>query len=254
MSQQNGALAGRVAVVTGASRGLGKAIATALAGAGASVVLVGRDTQALESVAREISGGGARCLTCAADVSEPSAVDALAARALQEFGRTDILVNNAGINIRKSLRDFPFEEWQSVIAVNLFGPMLCSKAFLAPMMRQSYGRILNIASIMARVALPGRSAYCASKAGLVAMTRALALELAPHGITVNAVSPGPFATEMNRPLLDDPVKNAEFISKIPLGRWGRVQEIGSLAVFLASEASGFMTGADILIDGGWTAQ
>ncbi len=253
MSPENGSLSGRVAVVTGASRGLGKAIATALAGAGASAVLVGRDRQALEGVLRELAGG-ARHLSCIADITDPAAVDALAARVLEEFGRADILVNNAGINIRKPLQEFTFEEWQSVIATNLFGPVLCSKAFLSAMVRQSYGRILNMGSIMARVALPGRTAYCASKGGLVAMTRSLALELAPHGVTVNAISPGPFATEMNRPLMDDPVKNAEFLSKIPLGRWGRVEEIGSLVVFLASEAAGFITGADLLIDGGWTAQ
>ncbi len=241
-------------VVTGGNRGLGKAMATALVGAGASVVLVGRDTQALEAAAQQMSGAGPRVLTQAADVTEPAAVEALAARVRQEFGRADILVNNAGINIRKPLQEFTFEEWRWVVTVNLLGPMLCSKAFLAPMMERSYGRILNIGSIMASVALPGRTAYCASKAGLVAMTRSLALELAPHGITVNSISPGPFATEMNRPLLDDPVKNAEFLSKVPLGRWGRVEEVGSLAVFLASEASGFITGADIRIDGGWTAQ
>lgn len=253
MSPQNASLSGRVAVVTGGSRGLGKAMAAALAEAGASVALVGRDTQALEAVRRELAGG-ARHLWCAADVTEPAAVAALAERVLKELGRCDILINNAGINIRKPLQEFPFEEWQSVIATNLFGPVLCSKAFVPGMIRQSYGRILNMGSIMAQVALPGRTAYCASKGGLVAMTRALALELAPHGITVNSISPGPFATELNRPLLEDPVKSAEFLSRIPVGRWGRVEELGPLVVFLASEASGFITGADILIDGGWTAQ
>ncbi len=253
MSQEQNSLKGRVAVITGGSRGLGKAMALALAGAGASVVLVGRDTQALEKVKREL-GGGARHLACVADVTDAAAVDAMAERVLQEFSRAEILINNAGINIRKPLEEFPFEEWQSVVAVNLFGPVLCSKAFVAAMIRQRFGRIVNMGSTMAHVALPGRTAYCASKGGLVAMTRALALELAPHGITVNSISPGPFATEMNRPLLEDPVKNAEFISKIPVGRWGSVEEIGALVVFLASEASGFITGADIRIDGGWTAQ
>jgi len=246
-------LTNRVAVVTGGGRGLGKAMAQALAEAGASVVLVGRDVQALRAAASELPGAQ-RHSYCAADVTDPPAVGSLAARVFEEFGSAQILINNAGINIRKPLQEFSFEEWRSVIATNLFGPMLCARAFLAPHRRQKWGRIINMASILARVGLPGRTAYCASKGGLVAMSRALALELAPHGVTVNCISPGPFATEMNRPLIDDPVKNAEFISKIPLGRWGRVEEIGSLVVFLASEASGFITGADILIDGGWTAQ
>ena len=174
MTPKSSSLKGRVAVVTGASRGLGKAMAAALAEASASVVLVSRDIQALESVASELAGG-ARHLCCAADVGDPAGVDTLASRVLKEFGRADILVNNAGTVSRKTLGESPFEEWRSVIATNLFGPMLCSKAFLAPMVRQSYGRILNIASIMAHIAMPGRTAYCASKGGLVAMTRALAL-------------------------------------------------------------------------------
>ena len=253
MTPESSSLKGRVAVVTGASRGLGKAMAAALAEANASVVLVSRDIQALESVAGELAGG-ARHLCCAADVADPAVVDTLAARVLNEFGRADILINNAGTVSRKPLRESPFEEWRSVIATNLFGPMLCSKAFLAPMVQQSYGRILNIASIMAHIAMPGRTAYCASKGGLVAMTRALALELAPDGITVNSISPGPFVTEMTQPLREDPVKNQEFVSKIPLGRWGRGGDIGPLVVYMASEASGFITGTDIVIDGGWTAK
>ena len=253
MTPESSSLKGRVAVVTGASRGLGKAMATALAEAGASVVLVSRDIQALERVAGGLAVG-TRHLCCAADVADPAVVDALAARVLNEFGRADILINNAGTVSRKTLGESPFEEWSSVIATNLFGPMLCSKAFLAPMVRQSYGRILNVASIMAHIAMPGRTAYCASKGGLVAMTRALALELAPHSITVNSISPGPFATEMTQPLREDPVKNQEVVSKVPLGRWARGRDIGPLVVYLASEASGFITGADIVIDGGWTAK
>lgn len=226
-----------------------------MAEAGASLVLVGRDIRALEESAGGLAvRGGARHILSVTDVSQPAAVEALSARVLAEFGRADILVNNAGFNVRKPLLEFSFEEWRSVVETNLFGAMLCSQALIPPMIRQSWGRILNMGSIMARVALPGRTAYCASKGGLVAMTRSLALEMAPHKITVNAISPGPFATEMNRPFIEDPAKNAEFLSKIPLGRWGNVDEVGSLAVFLASEAAGFITGADILIDGGWSAQ
>jgi NAD(P)-dependent dehydrogenase (short-subunit alcohol dehydrogenase family) len=247
------ALSGKVAVVTGASRGFGKAIAQAFAAAGAAVVLVGRDREALEGTAAGLASCD-RHMVSITDITSAAAVEALAARVLAQHGRADILVNNAGINIRKPLQEFTVEEWRSVVDVNLVGPMLCSRAFLGAMVERSWGRILNMASMMARVGLPGRTAYCASKGGLVAMTRALALELAPHNITVNAISPGPFATEMNKPLIENPASNAEFISRIPVGRWGKVEEIGALAVFLASEASGFITGADILIDGGWTSQ
>ncbi len=242
----------RVAVITGGSRGLGKAMAVALAEAGASVVLVGRDQAALTSAAGQLAAGSHSTEVC--DVCDEAAVQALARRVLERYGHADILVNNAGINIRKPLTEFSFAEWQSVVATNLFGPMLCSRAFLPAMIERRWGRILNMGSMMATVALPGRTAYCASKGGVVAMTRALALEVAPHGITVNSISPGPFATEMNIPLLQDPVTNAQFVSRIPVGRWGRVEEIGSLAVFLASEDAAFLTGSDLIIDGGWTAQ
>ncbi len=249
----NISLDGRVAVVTGGSRGLGKVMAQAMAEAGASVVVVGRDEAALDAVVSKLPDC-ARHLYSVTDVCDPAAVEALAARVLDRHGHAGILVNNAGINIRKPLAEFPVEEWKSVIETNLIGPMLCARAFVRPMMERGWGRIINMGSIMARVALPERTAYCASKGGLVAMTRALALEMARYGITVNAISPGPFATEMNLALIEDPVKNADFVSRIPLGRWGRVEELGALAVFLASDQASFITGADILIDGGWTAQ
>lgn len=249
----NISLDGRVAVITGGGRGLGKTMAQAMAAAGASVVVAGRQEAALHEVVSELSDS-ARHAYVVTDVCDPAAVEALAARVLDRYGHADILVNNAGINIRKPLAEFPVDEWKRVIETNLVGPMLCARAFVRPMMERGWGRIINMGSIMARVALPERTAYCASKGGLVAMTRALALEMAPHGITVNAISPGPFATEMNLPLLEDPVKNADFVSRIPLGKWGRVEELGALAVFLASDQASFITGADILIDGGWTAQ
>jgi len=255
-------LRGRVAVVTGASRGFGRQIAHAMAAAGAAVVLVSRNGEALRLVLDELAGAGAsaageprpkHCFEIA-DVTDAAAIESLAARVADRFGGADILVNNAGINIRKPLREFPVDDWRRVVETNLFGPMFCCRAFVTKMIERRWGRIVNIASMMARVAMPERSAYCASKAGLVGMTRALALEFAPYGITVNAISPGPFATEMNVPLLQDPVRNAEFARRIPLGRWGDPREIGPLAVFLASDQAAFITGADLLIDGGWSAQ
>ncbi len=247
-------LDGRIAVITGASKGLGRQMAESLAAAGAVVALVSRSADALEAVAAAVLLRGGRARAFPADVTDEAAVSELAATIRRELGPPDILINNAGINVRKPVVEFTLQEWNRVMDTNLNGPFLCSRAFIPGMMEKKFGRILNMTSIMSHVSLPGRAAYSASKSGLLGMTKALALELAPHNITVNGISPGPFATEMNRVLMEDPVRNAEFLSKIPVGRWGKVEDIGALAVFLCSEAAGFITGADILIDGGWTAQ
>jgi len=240
-------LSGRVAVVTGASRGLGRSMALALGRAGAKLALVARtyaslDADGIESVAF-------RC-----DVSSEPDVKALEKAVIERFGRVDILINNAGVNVRKHVTDFTLEEWNRVIGTNLTGAFLMCRAFIPHMMGTGYGRIVNMASMMAHISIPGRAAYSASKAGLLGMTRALALELAADGITVVAISPGPFATEMNTPLLNDSRLNQQFVSRIPVGHWGKVEDIGSLAVFLCSEAAAFITGTDIVIDGGWIAR
>ncbi len=250
----NNSLAGRVAVVTGASKGLGKQMAMALAQEGAVVALVARSEDLLEKVKAEIEGQGGKAQAFVADVRKETEVSRMAGQVRDAAGAPDILINNAGINLRKPLHEFSLEEWHGVIETNLDSAFLCSRAFVPGMMEKKFGRIINIASTMAHVALAHRTAYCTSKFGLLGMTKALALELAPHGITVNGISPGPFATEMNTTLTQDPVRNAQFISKIPVGRWGKVEEIGPLAVFLCSDAAGFITGTDVLIDGGWTAQ
>ncbi len=247
-------LDGRVAVITGASRGLGKQMAEALAVAGATVALVARNRELLESVREGIASRGGRAQAFVADISEEAEIGPLAEQIRAQAGVPDILINNAGINIRKPIQELTLEEWRRVMRTNLEGPFLCTRAFAQGMMEKRFGRIINMTSIMSHVSLPGRSAYSASKSGLLGMTKALALELAPYNITVNGISPGPFATEMNAVLIRDPARNAEFVSRIPLGRWGKVEEIGALAVFLCSDAAGFITGADILIDGGWTAQ
>jgi NAD(P)-dependent dehydrogenase (short-subunit alcohol dehydrogenase family) len=247
-------LDGHVAIVTGSSKGLGEQMAEALADAGAVVALVARNSDLLESVRAGIADRGGRACSFVADVSEEAEVGRLADQIRQQVGVPDILINNAGINIRKSVHEFTLPEWHRVMQTNLDGPFLCTRAFSQGMIEKRFGRIINMTSIMSHVSLPGRAAYSASKFALLGMTKALALELAPFGITVNGISPGPFATEMNTVLMQDPARNAEFISKIPLGRWGKVEDIGALAVFLCSEAAAFITGTDILVDGGWTAQ
>lgn len=250
----NRRLNGRLAVITGASKGLGKQMAESLAAAGASVALVARNAKLLESVTEGIKGSGGKAFVFVGDVSEEAEVARLAEQIRAAAGAPDILINNAGINIRKPLHEFTLEEWRRVMQTNLDAPFLCARAFIPAMMEKKFGRVINMTSIMSHVSFPARAAYSASKFGLLGMTRALALELAPHGITVNGISPGPFVTEMNTVLMQDPVRNAEFVSRIPLGRWGKPEEVGALAVFLCSDDAGFITGTDILIDGGWTAQ
>jgi len=245
---------GRVALITGASRGLGKAMALALADAGAKLALAARDADHLKSVVEEARRRGAQAEMFQTDVADEQQVERLAADVAARFGgAVHILINNAGINVRKEVTEFTLDEWNRVIQTNLTAPFLLCRACVPRMKGHGYGRIINMTSIMSHVSLGGRAAYSASKAGLLGLTRALALELASEGITAVGISPGPFATEMNLPLLNNPEINQQFVSKIPLGRWGKVEDIGSLAVFLCSEAGGFITGTDILIDGGWCA-
>jgi NAD(P)-dependent dehydrogenase (short-subunit alcohol dehydrogenase family) len=189
-----------------------------------------------------------------ADVTSASDVRAMVDTVLAKFGRLDILVNNAGINIRGPIEQLSESDWDQVIDTNLKGPWLCCRAVAEPMKRQRWGRVINVSSMLGEISMPGRTPYASSKGGLTLMTKTLALEWASHGINVNALCPGPFATEINTPLLSDPSIKAAVEAKIPLGRWGDPSEIGPAVVFLASEASSFMTGATLFIDGGYTAQ
>ncbi len=244
-------LDGRVAVVTGASRGLGRAMAVELGAAGAKLALVGRDRAKLEETAAEAGGESAVFI---ADVTDEAQVRALEQGVRERFGRVDILVNNAGMNIRKPLVDYTLDEWNTVLDTNLTSVFLVCRSFIPMMRGRGWGRIINLASMMSHVSLPGRTAYSASKAAMLGVTRALAQELAEEGITVVAISPGPFATEINTALIENPELNRQFLSNIPLGRWGKVEEIGKLALYLCSDAAGFITGSDVVIDGGWTSR
>lgn len=247
-------LEGRIAVVTGASRGLGRAMAIELGAAGAKLALVGRDRAKLDETAAEVEKAGAEAAVFLADVTVESQVRAIEQGVRERFGRVDILINNAGMNIRKPLVEYTLDEWNTVLDSNLTSVFLVCRSFIPMMKGGGYGRILNLASIMSHISLPGRTAYSASKAALLGVTRALAQELADDGITVVAISPGPFATEINTSLMENPELNRQFLSSMPLGRWGKPEEIGKLALYLCSDDAGFITGSDVLIDGGWTSR
>lgn len=247
-------LKGHLAVVTGASKGLGRQMAESLAEAGAVVGLVARSNDLLKEVAEGIRAKGGKAEGFVADVSDEASVAAMADQVKQKLGVCDILINNAGMNNRKAVDEFTLAEWNEIVGVNLTGPFLMCRAFVPGMKEKKFGRIINMTSIMSHVSLANRTGYSATKAGLLGMTKALALELVSYGITANGISPGPFETEMNRTLLEDPEKNRQFLSRIPMGRWGKPEEIGSLAVYLCSDAASFITGTDIVIDGGWIAQ
>jgi NAD(P)-dependent dehydrogenase (short-subunit alcohol dehydrogenase family) len=247
-------LAGRTAVVTGASKGLGKAIALALAADGARVALVSRDAALLDAVAAEIAARGGEAATFPADITSEDQVRAVEQAIVSSLGKVNILVNNAGINIRRPVTEFTLDEWRRVMDTNVTAAFLMCRSFIPHMIGTGYGRVINMTSTMSHVSLPQRAAYSASKAALLGMTKALALELAPERITCNGISPGPFATEMNRALLDSPEASAQFLGSTPLGRWGQVEEVGQLAVYLSSDDAAFITGAEILIDGGWCAK
>jgi NAD(P)-dependent dehydrogenase (short-subunit alcohol dehydrogenase family) len=249
-----GTLDGHVAVITGGSRGLGKAIAKSIGSAGAKVALVSRDRDTLSAAAAEVRATGADVDVFQADITDEHQVRRVEHDVLSRFGHVDILVNNAGMNVRKPMLEFSLEEWNRVLATNLTGAFLMCRSFVPQMKGRGYGRIINLTSTMSHVSIPGRSACSASKAGLLGFTKALALELAADSITVVAISPGPFATEMNAAWIQDPNINQRFVSRIPVGRWGNAGEIGELARYLCSQEAGFVTGTDILIDGGWTAQ
>jgi len=243
----------RVAIVTGASSGIGQAIAMAFAEAGAAVVVdyVGEAGAADETVAKIASIAGSRCVAVEADVSDPDAVAALMTKTVESYGRLDVLVNNAGIEKKFAIVDYPYEAWMKVMAVNLTGPFLCAQAAAKQMLKQGYGgRIINISSIHEDLPMPGNAPYCATKGGLRMLMRTMAVELAPHGITVNNIGPGAIYTPIDKDVQADAKMEAALMAEIPMGRWGKPEEVAKLAVFLASEDAAYMTGSTHFIDGG----
>lgn len=248
-------LDGKVALVTGGARGLGRTMATALAEAGADIALVGRSRDACEATAAEIAAATGRTVRAfEGDVAVAADVTRLAAEVTSACGSIDILINNAGTNIRGTVAQLSEADWDTVIDTNLKGPFLCARAIGPQMVARGWGRVINMGSILSVIALPGRAPYASSKSGVVGLTRVLALEWAGSGVTCNAICPGPFATDMNRQLLNDPVAYQQFISQIPVGRWGELDEMAGAAVFLASDASSYVTGSSLFVDGGWTAR
>lgn len=247
-------LDGKTAVVTGGSRGLGRAMALALGGAGARLALVGRDREKLAETQALAKDRGIESEIYICDVREESQVSKLEQDVKKRFGNVHILINNAGTAVRKNLVDFSMDEWRQVIDTNLTGVFLASRAFVPHMRANKWGRVINITSIMARVGSAGRAAYCATKSGVLAITKSMALEHVGEGINVVAISPGFYATDLTAPLRADAQKNAGIMDAVPAHRWGEPKEIGDIALFLCSEGASFITGTDILSDGGWVAQ
>jgi NAD(P)-dependent dehydrogenase (short-subunit alcohol dehydrogenase family) len=248
-------LSGRVAIVTGGSKGLGQAMAAGLASAGAKLVLASRSQVELDIAVRELQNDYAvECIGVVTDVTDQAQTERLAEATLSKFGRIDVLVNSAGINIRGAIDELSLAQFRDVQRVNVEGTWLACRAVLPAMKQASGGRIINLASTLGIVGLANRTPYASSKGAIVQMTRALALELAPHHIMVNAICPGPFLTPMNQPIADTDEAKTFIVGAVALNRWGRLEEIQGSAIYLASDASSFTTGSLLVVDGGWTAR
>lgn len=246
-------LDGKVAIVTGGGRGIGRGAALALVEAGADVVLASRTAANLERVAEEIRALGREALVVPTDVSHRQDIDAMVARTVETFGKVDVLVNNAGMNIRVPSIEYREEDWDQVLNVNLKAAFLCCQAAGRHMMRQGGGKIINIASMTSVIGIRTIPAYCASKGAIVQLTKTLAVEWASHRINVNAVGPGFISTDLTEPLQRDPERSEWILGRIPMGRWGTPEDLKGAFVFLASEASDYVTGTVLFVDGGCLA-
>jgi NAD(P)-dependent dehydrogenase (short-subunit alcohol dehydrogenase family) len=252
-SAQSLDLAGRTAVVVGATSGIGKAIALGLADAGADVVPVGRREALAAAAVREVESRGRRSLARTADVTDASSLQALADAVIEKFGKVDILVNAAGRSTRRPTLEVSDSEWEEILDTNLTGMLRACRVFGRHMLERRYGRIINIGSLTSVLALHEVAAYGASKAGVAALTKSLAVEWAPHGVCVNAILPGVFRTALNEGLLDGTARGKELLMRTPMRRFGQPEECAGAAVFLASEAASFVTGHLLAVDGGFLA-